>query len=256
MRKKISLLLLALICTLAFVGCASSESAEQDVDTMSDMSTSLVSVFDEMTDDVIEEYLETYEFDLDVLMYSNTIPADGETFLELISAWKTSLTDCGDFISLNSDFEAEVNGTEVTFTASAIYEERNAEIIFIYNDGRIESLTIDPVYSFNEIIVKAGLNTLLGMGTVFVILIFIAFIISLFKYIPMLEEKFKKKKEVPVATAPVQAVAPVVAPVTNVNADLDLIAVITAAIAASEGTTTDGFVVRSIKRRKSNKWNG
>ena len=33
-----------------------------------------------------------------------------------------------------------------------------------------------------------------------------------------------------------------------------LIAVISAAIAASEGTSTDGFVVRSIKRRKSNKW--
>ena len=28
-----------------------------------------------------------------------------------------------------------------------------------------------------------------------------------------------------------------------------------AAIAAAEGTTTDGFVVRSIRRRPSNKWN-
>ena len=35
----------------------------------------------------------------------------------------------------------------------------------------------------------------------------------------------------------------------------ELIAVISAAIAAAEGTTTDGFVVRSIKRRKTNKWN-
>ena len=31
--------------------------------------------------------------------------------------------------------------------------------------------------------------------------------------------------------------------------------VISAAIAAAEETTTDGFVVRSIKRRPSNKWN-
>ena len=37
--------------------------------------------------------------------------------------------------------------------------------------------------------------------------------------------------------------------------DLELIAVISAAIAAAEETTTDGFVVRSIKRRPSNKWN-
>ena len=37
--------------------------------------------------------------------------------------------------------------------------------------------------------------------------------------------------------------------------DLELIAVITAAIAAQEGTSTDGFVVRSIRRRPSNNWN-
>ena len=37
--------------------------------------------------------------------------------------------------------------------------------------------------------------------------------------------------------------------------DEELAAVIAAAVAASEGTSTDGFIVRSIKRRKSNKWN-
>ena len=36
--------------------------------------------------------------------------------------------------------------------------------------------------------------------------------------------------------------------------DTELVAVIAAAIAAAEGTTTDGFVVRSIKRR--NQTNG
>ena len=36
--------------------------------------------------------------------------------------------------------------------------------------------------------------------------------------------------------------------------DLELIAVITAAIAAQEGTSSDSFVVRSIKRRTSNRW--
>ena len=60
-------------------------------------------------------------------------------------------------------------------------------------------------------------------------------------------------------TEVVQQSAPVVAPakpavkIDTVD-DLELIAVITAAIAAQEGTTTDGFVVRSIRRRPSNKW--
>ena len=64
--------------------------------------------------------------------------------------------------------------------------------------------------------------------------------------------------------APAPAAAPKAAPAPAVAAaveeaeemdDTELVAVIAAAIAAAEGTTTDGFVVRSIKRRKSNKWN-
>ena len=35
--------------------------------------------------------------------------------------------------------------------------------------------------------------------------------------------------------------------------DLELVAVISAAIAAAEGTTTDGFVVRSIRKVKRNR---
>ena len=42
---------------------------------------------------------------------------------------------------------------------------------------------------------------------------------------------------------------------TGEEDDLELIAVITAAIAAQEGTGTDGFVVRSIRRRPLNNWN-
>jgi len=105
---------------------------------------------------------------------------------------------------------------------------------------------------------KAGLNTILGMGTVFVILIFISILISLFKYIPALEEKFKNKGKAEstqeAAPAPAAVAAPVVEEASN---DDELAAVISAAIAAYEaeaGGSTDGFVVRSIKRRPSNKW--
>ena len=36
--------------------------------------------------------------------------------------------------------------------------------------------------------------------------------------------------------------------------DLEVIAVITAAVAAAMGTSTDGFTVRSIRRSNTNKW--
>ena len=90
-------------------------------------------------------------------------------------------------------------------------------------------------------------NTVLGMGTVFVMLIAIALIIYCFKIIPVIQKKFAKKAE-PVAEAP--KTAPVVAavPVQETD-DLELVAVIAAAIAASENVPVDSFRVRTIKRR-------
>ena len=119
----------------------------------------------------------------------------------------------------------------------------------------LESFTVNAHYGMSEILEKAGLNTLLGMGTVFVMLIFMSFIISLIKYVPALLNGTSKKKK---AEAPKAAPAPAVAAAVEEAEEMDdteLVAVIAAAIAAAEGTTTDGFVVRSIKRRKSNKWN-
>lgn len=53
------------------------------------------------------------------------------------------------------------------------------------------------------------------------------------------------------APAPVQEAVPVEEDLTD---DLELVAVITAAIAASENTSADGLVVRSIRRAPGNKW--
>ncbi len=65
------------------------------------------------------------------------------------------------------------------------------------------------------------------MGTVFVILIFISILISLFKYIPALEEKFKNKGKAEstqeAAPAPAAVAAPVVEEASN---DDELAAVI------------------------------
>lgn len=87
------------------------------------------------------------------------------------------------------------------------------------------------------------MNTLMGLGTVFIMLVFLSFVIYLFRFIPNPDNK--KKKE---AAAPAPAPVPVPAVVEEEVDDTELIAVIAAAIAASEGTTTDGFVVRSIRK--------
>ena len=103
----------------------------------------------------------------------------------------------------------------------------------------------------------------MGMGVVFAVLIFISWLISMFKYISVFEAKMKAKKNAaaaaPAAPAPAAAPAPTAAPAEeeNLTDDTELVSVITAAIAAYEGkeTVDNGLVVRSIKRVSNRNWN-
>lgn len=106
-----------------------------------------------------------------------------------------------------------------------------------------------------NIVLDALSNTLLGMGTVFAVLIIIIFvIIAMTKVVSVIEGAKKKNTVAPAAPAP--APAPVQETVVEEEEvdDLELVAVITAAIAATMGTSTDGFVVRSIKRAPKRNW--
>lgn len=112
-----------------------------------------------------------------------------------------------------------------------------------------------------ELFVNALLNTLMGMGTVFVVLICISLIISLFVYVPQLEETLKggKKKKAAEPAKPAKEAPQVVVEEEEEEEELvgdeALVAVIMAAIMAYNGdgantTSADKLVVRSIRRAK------
>lgn len=121
-------------------------------------------------------------------------------------------------------------------------------------------LAMMPVLSgcasdFGSKMAKAGMNTVMGMGTVFIVLILFAFIISRFKYISVFEKWLNSrghKDDVP----KLQPMPPAAEPEEDEEPadDLELVAVITAALAASLNTSTDKLIVRSIRRRNSNHW--
>lgn len=116
--------------------------------------------------------------------------------------------------------------------------------------GNLSSVAFNGVYTLGEKMSKAALNTIMGLAVVFVMLIFISLIIYCFKFIHEAEERAAAKKK---ASEP--APAPVVEETVEEEDDLELVAVIAAAIAASEGTDPNGLVVRSIKRvGKTNNW--
>ncbi len=93
----------------------------------------------------------------------------------------------------------------------------------------------------------AGVNTIAGLCIVFVALIFISFIISLFKYIGKLDKSKEKKETVAKPTVASQGTR------NELNIDnFELVAVITAAISEYEEARgnffKDGIVVRSVKK--------
>ena len=46
--------------------------------------------------------------------------------------------------------------------------------------NKVETISFSPVYTTGEKMAKAGMNTLMGMGVVFAVLIFISWLISMF----------------------------------------------------------------------------
>ena len=125
--------------------------------------------------------------------------------------------------------------------------------IYLTNRGEVTDIGVTVNKTTAEKLENAGLNTLLGMGMAFAILILISLIISLF---PMLFGGSKKKKESDkeITQKAMDNTINQIAEQEDLSSDAELVAVIAAAIAAYEGSAgTDGFRVRSI-RKVNNNW--
>lgn len=177
----------------------------------------------------------------------------GEWQLAAMASWEAALEDMGDYQSIVS-VEASLDEEDGVINATIQCSKRQANVEFVIEDQTVTAMTTNVVYTFGEKMEKAALNTLLGMGTVFIVLILISVIIACFGFIPKIQAMFSKKSK---AEEKAEAVDNTIAQIIEkeeLSDDLELVAVIAAAIAASEGAaSTDGFVVRSIKRA-GNKW--
>ncbi len=224
-------------------------------DTLNDPSHS---IFDEYTPEEVEHKL-------GIIFGENNegiayVSADGNAFVSAVDSFKATYDEMGGYGKITGS-TAKIDDKQIIVNVDIDGEncDATAEIIFS-NDYflRLESASLNKVSTFEDSMAKAGMNTLLGMGTVFAVLILISLIISCFSLISKIQSGSEKKtvKEAPKAEpakAVENAVAQIVAQEESVVADdTELIAVIAAAIAASQGaTSTDGFVVRSIKRRRA-----
>lgn len=203
-------------------------------------------VFDEYTAEEIE-YVVGNEYSLNV---------DGYAVQKGIESFQSAIEKIG-AVTGYGETSVEIDGDEITVHVTVNGEKKTADAELIFSNDMfmvLQSAALNPNSTFGEKMGKAGLNTLIGMGTVFLVLILISFIISAFGVIPRIQARFeKKKKEEAGETKPAAPAAPVPAVEQETGEDVtddpELVAVIAAAIAASEGAASaDGFVVRSVRR--------
>ncbi len=184
--------------------------------------------------------------------YRAQMEKEDPVFAAAAGSWESAQADMGSYIGI-LEKTAKLNEDGVVIHVKVDGSDHDADVEILTDDAlEVTSITTNVIYSQGELMEKAALNTLLGMGTVFVILILISLIISCFNFIPKIQAAFTKpqpqeeKKAEPVDNTIAQIVEK-----EELSDDLELVAVIAAAVAASEGAvSTDGFVVRSIRKRK------
>ncbi len=235
MKKKLALIFCIVSCVLMMAGCSLSLTKTNENFNKSDLETN--------ADSFVSSWFD-YDFGEAVKNYADQL--DDET----IEQYKESAKMQKKYGKMEKKTDVEFTiSTDSATVKETVSTASGIKIIFSVTydaDGNMSSWNIDEYTTLGQKMGKAGLNTVMSMAIVFVVLIFIAIIISQFKWIAVFQNK--KKQAEPVVEAP----APVVeAPVEeNLTDDLELVAVITAAIAAASQTeNTDGLVIRSIIRR-------
>ena len=260
MRKKLTAILLAFVCVLALTACGGSSKKSDEPAVEEGMKTMLFSQAenDAQQMDAIVKAGQIEEQKSESVIYAG------------LQGWESAKEEMGEI-----DFTADADRNTVAdcFTEKSVTtdedgnyivtvgvagQNRNADLVVTYAkdlSGYV-SIATNVEYTFGELIQQAGLNTLLGMGTTFAVLILLSLIIALFGRLltsagkKKVAEEDKKEQE----AAAKRAAAPAPAPAAPAASDDgQLVAVIAAAIAAyraeaEPAAAPDDFVVRKIRR--------
>ena len=184
------------------------------------------------------------------------VDAELGAFDGLVTSYAQMVTDMGGEPTVGPS-KSKVLGKEIIVTYVMYGNNCDGEIVFTFSNdifARFKSGAASAHTTFAQKMSaagrqmgNAGMNTLLGMGSVFIMLIIISLIISSFSLFNRKGSGKEAKAVAPAAPAAVSA-----EPEEELVDDSELVAVITAAIAAYEGSAVsagpDGFVVRSIRK--------
>lgn len=254
--RKILLIVCAVLCMM-LTACATTDNTTGVGEDMTDdavyaMAEDYLTYLQSFTEEAAYEEMSDKEFMALADMSCIEETKDLSIIKSAVASYTGFLDEFGEFEGIaGRKIERDDESLTVIINADYSVHQVNMQVVFD-NNIELSSITADPVLTFNEILMKALINTLLGMGTVFIVLILISFIISGFKLISKIQKKSEDKK-----TDTAKELNTAVSENTEADEEIDdyeLIAVISAAIAMTQGASVDGFRVRSIKRAKNNAW--
>lgn len=266
--RKIVLLLCVLSCVFALTACGNDGKKEAPFEySVSELvnvlttNTETVADWDNAT---IKDVIKSYDEDDD---QDKILIAGLEQFMDIrkeVGEYE------GFYLDENGDAKYSVSQDDesVTVKAKAKFSKRDVKITFtfteLHNEIYIENILYEPQYSLGETMKRAAMNTIIGICTVICVLFFLSILIAQFvhveklqRFLEKIKDFFKKNKNNELEDEEDDDDIFDDEPVTSSNEmdDTELVAVITAAIAAgSRNASTDGFVVRSIKRVSTRKW--
>ncbi|MBQ9550628.1 MAG: OadG family protein [Lachnospiraceae bacterium] len=274
--KRPVLLVTLLFLILSMTACGGSRNvADYDADTVEKNTKNAVAVMQHAEELGISQLAEAEDEELEEFeawIKSNGLPIKGSAFKDGYLSYREAVNgDLGEVVSVADDVIITAGDDaitcDVTLTGTKTFQDGSprtatAEIIMT-KGGTITSAVINVDRTFNEKIVNAALNTVLGMGTTFCLLIFISIVIWIMGTVVQNMENKKTKARSEAENAAINAAAQIAereeqSRKQNAAAPADdnaLIAVISAAIAAYESERTgaavspDTFIVRSLRRR-------
>ncbi len=259
--KRMAAAVLLSACLVSLSGCSSN----QDAETGSTISMDGTPVDDAMAQSIMLSAAQTLGVPKDQLIVQKTLAeATGdESTAAIYEAQLEVREDMGDLKKVNMDEGSVVLLADGSYTVVIPVDFTEGTKKYVMNinmatqqiQAEFTDMSAGVVEdtSMGTLMKTATVYTIIGIGTVFLVLIFISLLISCFKYIHAWEEGKKKAA----APAPAPKAAPAVKPVAaapavtgpDLSDDAELVAVMTAAIAAYEGSAvSNGLVVRSIRR--------
>ena len=254
--KRMAAAVLLSACLVSLSGCSSNQDAETD---------STISMDGTPVDDSMAQSIMLSAAQDQLIVQKTLAESTGDaTTAAIYEAQLEVREDMGELKNVNMDEGSVVLLADGSYTVviPVDFTEGTKKYVMNINMATQQiqaeftdmSAGVEEDTSMGTLLKTATVYTVIGIGTVFLVLIFISILISCFKYIHAWEES-KKKAAAPAPTP--KAAAPAVKPVAaapavtgpDLSDDAELVAVMTAAIAAYEGSaTSNGLVVRSIRR--------